>query len=466
MTTPFPNYRFILTAGLLMALFAALAEAQTRPAREGREAGPPQLRGLQERISQLNLSDDQKVQFQAIKDEIAETIKGLGKGVKDLPPAERREKLQAALGDVREKFMSILTPEQKQQFAAQARNGQRPLAQEQPGEMATTRPAEAKVPGKRAAAGGEPPMLARLRENVEALDLTPDQKTKVDAIFKDAADKARELRKEAAGQENRGAMRDKVQELTQGLREKLAGVLTPEQREKLRENLPAREGRRLGDGQREGQRKGADPPATKPSDANANHSTPDAAAAKAAAGSLPADVIAVGSPAPAFTLSRLNGSELSSKSLLGKPTVLAFGSLSSPSFRDRLPKLEQLKNKYRSRANVIVVYTKEAHPADGWQVERNRDDKVDITAPTTTKDRIALATKLRDLSKTSLDIAVDDIDDPTLHAFGDKINGAIVLSPTGLIAGVQTYCDPSGLGRMIDESFKVKGPQMDADEHR
>lgn len=458
MTRHFPNYRFILTAGLLLAMVAALAEAQTRPAREareGRQAGPPALQRLQERISQLNLTDDQMVQVQALKDEIAETMKGLGKGLKDLPQQERRQKMQAALGDVREKFLSILTPEQKKQLAAGAQGG--PLAQQVPGttQPSVDQPAKERPAARRAGpnANGEPPMLARLREAVDAVGLTPEQKPKVDAIFKDAADKIRELRKEAANGE-RGALRDKVQELTQSIRQQLAGVLTAEQKEKLKDSLPAREGRRSG----------GDPPTTRPSkasdtkstDTQADNPTPNTTAAKAAAASLPANTLTVGSPAPAFTLTRLTGSELQSKSLSGKPTVLVFGSLSSPSFRDRLPKLEQLKNKYRSRANVIVVYTKEAHPSDGWQVERNRDDKVDIASPTTMKDRIALATKLRDLSKTTVDITVDDIADPTLKAFGDRPQGAVVLSPTGLIAGQQTYCDPSGLGRMIEDSFKMK----------
>lgn len=497
MTRPMPNYRFIFKAAAVMLCFAGLARAQsTRPAGafpdgafpDGARAEPPGLRRVQERMSQLGLTDDQKVQFQAIKDEIAETVRGMGPELKNLSPDERREKVKSALGDVREKMMSILTPEQKKKLREAG-----PLAQPVPGGVnagPATRPA--------VTAGPETPMIDRVRQAVIALGLTPEQKTQVDAIFEDASTQAAQIRKDAINggvNGDRKTLRDKVQDLTTATREKLAAVLTPEQRAKLKETAPAGPGGR-GAGLGLGGRKRAgktDAPATRPATGDANpmndggmdggranpknagSNTPDTTAAKAAAVSSqaktaspatqpvaakvaanPAVKIAIGSPAPAFVATRLSGTEATNKSFTGKPLVLAFGSLTSPSFRDRLAKLEAVKKRYTGRANVVVVYTKEAHPADGWQVERNRDDKIEINAPTTMKDRLALAAKLKDMSKTSLDIVVDGMDDATLAAFGGSVEGAVVLTPLGTVLGTQTFCDPSGLPRMIDDALKAK----------
>ncbi|MDB5325066.1 MAG: Iodothyronine deiodinase [Phycisphaerales bacterium] len=487
MSNPMPNYRFFFITAAVMLGIAGLARAQTtRPA--GGRAEPPGLQRMQERMSQLDLTEDQKVQFQAIKDEVAETIRGMGPELKNLSPEDRREKMKSALGDVREKVMSILTPEQKKKLREAG-----PLAQQVPGGPTTvpsTGPAQTKSSG---AAGQDTPMINRMRQAVVALGLTPEQKTQVDTIFDDASKQAIELRKEATGgaKGDRKDLREKVQEMTKGVREKLAAVLTPEQQAKLKESMPAGagaggRGAGLGGGRKRGEK--ADAPATQPAmgdantmndggmngTANANSSgsnTPNTTAAKAAAVSSQAKTaqpatnpvaakiaakVVVGSPAPAFTATRLSGTEANNKSFTGKPLVLAFGSLTSPSFRDRLPKLELLKKKYNGRANVVVVYTKEAHPADGWQVERNRDDKVEINSPTTMKDRLALASKLKDMSKTSLDIVVDGMDDAMLSAFGGSIEGAVVLTPAGTVLGTQTFCDPSGLPRMIDDALKAK----------
>ena len=468
MTRLMPNYRFLLIAAVVMLGVAGLAEAQTTRPAGGARGEPPGLQRMQERMNQLDLTDDQKVQFQAIKDEVAETIRGMAPQLKNLSPDERREKMKSALGDVREKMMSILTPEQKKKLREAG-----PLAQQVPG-GATTAPS--------GGPGQDTPMINRMRQAVVALGLTPEQKTQVDTIFDDASKQAIELRKEAAGgaKGDRKDLREKVQELTKTVREKLAAVLTPEQQAKLKETMPAGAGGRgagLGGGRKRGDK--ADAPATQPTMGDANtmndSNTPNTTAAKAAAVSSQAKnaqpatkpvaakvaakidgKIAVGSPAPAFTATRLSGTEATNKSFTGKPLVLAFGSLTSPSFRDRLAKLEAVKKKYTGRANVVVVYTKEAHPADGWQVERNRDDKVEINAPTTMKDRIALAAKLKDMSKTSLDIVVDGMDDAMLNNFGGSVEGAVVLTPLGTVLGTQTFCDPSGLPRMIDDALKAK----------
>ena len=206
MRNPMPNYRFLLTAGALMLCIAGLARAQTtRPA--GPAAGPPMLQRMQERIDQLNLTDDQKVQFQALKDEVAETMRGMGPQLKDLSPEDRRSKMRAAMGDVREKMMSILTPEQKQKL----RDGG-PLAQQVPGQTPTTRPG-----------GQEAPMINRMRQAVLALGLTPDQTTKVNDIFDDAAKRAIELRQQAAEDKgDKGARKDlrgQVQDLNKEIHE-------------------------------------------------------------------------------------------------------------------------------------------------------------------------------------------------------------------------------------------------------
>ena len=442
MTRPAAVRRTLIAAVVLSAGLAHAAPA-TKPA----DAVPPMAQRMMDRAEKLNLTLEQKEQFKQLREQAAQTAQEMAKDLKDLPPAERRERLRDAL-DLREKVKAILTPEQMQQLQATAddnRNpGRKPLKDlKADGKAAkkngtTTNPAEA-----------DGPMVARLRTALGTLGLTPEQKEQTDALLADANTQAAKIRQDAAG--DRDAAREKAKELAQSLRPKLAAVLTAEQKEKLAEQMPglrAGPAGAKGENRRQNRRdkidgKKADdaPPATQP----------------AAAGAPAAKAPAVGDDAPTFALRRLgSGAEVTNKSFAGKPLVLAFGSLTSPAFRDRIGRLETLRNQYRGRAAVLVVYTREEHPADGWQVERNRDEKIEVNQPTTLDERVALAGQLKERTKTTLDIAVDDTSDAVATAYGSRPQGAAVISRYGKIVGTQTFCDPSGLGRMIDEAIAAK----------
>src|SRR3712207_7457549 len=47
-----------------------------------------------------------------------------------------------------------------------------------------------------------------------------------------------------------------------------------------------------------------------------------------------------------------------------KTSVLIFGSLTSPSFRDRMPRIQALADSYGNGVMWIVIYTREMHPGD------------------------------------------------------------------------------------------------------
>ena len=58
--------------------------------------------------------------------------------------------------------------------------------------------------------------------------------------------------------------------------------------------------------------------------------------------------------------------------------MLEFGSYSSPSFRQRAAKMDELARQYSTRANFLIIYTKEAHAVGEWEVDRNRDEGVRV----------------------------------------------------------------------------------------
>jgi hypothetical protein len=74
-----------------------------------------------------------------------------------------------------------------------------------------------------------------------------------------------------------------------------------------------------------------------------------------------ARTLAVGSPAPAFTLPKVRGGgKVSLSSFRGRPVVLVFGSFSCVVFYDRVAEIERLHRAYKDRAAFLFVNITEA----------------------------------------------------------------------------------------------------------
>src|SRR5205823_3548956 len=76
-------------------------------------------------------------------------------------------------------------------------------------------------------------MMERMRESMSKLELTDDQKKRIEEVLADMRPKFQEMRGQAGG--DRDQMREKMQPLIQEMRERIGQVLTEEQKQKLPE---------------------------------------------------------------------------------------------------------------------------------------------------------------------------------------------------------------------------------------
>src|SRR5690349_19459938 len=93
----------------------------------------------------------------------------------------------------------------------------------------STRPAPPAPPAEGPIAN----MALRLREHLQELDLSADQKARIKSLFDDVREKGEELRREA--QMGVDDARGRARELFLDTRKQLGEILTAEQREKMRE---------------------------------------------------------------------------------------------------------------------------------------------------------------------------------------------------------------------------------------
>ncbi|HEU5182528.1 MAG TPA: redoxin domain-containing protein [Candidatus Polarisedimenticolia bacterium] len=157
----------------------------------------------------------------------------------------------------------------------------------------------------------------------------------------------------------------------------------------------------------------------------------------------------VGEDAPPFSLKDTAGKRLDLGEVLGRGyVVVAFGSASSSNFRKSAPEWDRLAREWEKlEVRVLVVYTREAHPA----TLRGR-------APKSYRERELLAGELKRELRLGLRVLVDQWDDAVHRAYGAIPDGAFLLDPKGKILLRQVVARPAGIEQELRRLLKIPEP--------
>ena len=139
----------------------------------------------------------------------------------------------------------------------------------------------------------------------------------------------------------------------------------------------------------------------------------------------------VGEMAPPFTLQTADGDRKVSLEELRrtKPVVLIFSSWGCDIFRETLAGLQSLQTEYGDRAHFVMVYTREAHPTDGFGGVLGR-----VEDPKTNEERAAVARKARLQLRLPFLVLVDSIEDPVTTRWAGWPVRAFVVDTDGKVA--------------------------------
>lgn len=83
---------------------------------------------------------------------------------------------------------------------------------------------------------------------------------------------------------------------------------------------------------------------------------------------------------------------------------------------------------------VYIVYIREAHPTDGWQVARNEREKILVKQPTSDAERADVAQTCVKQLKFSMPCLIDDLKDSTNKAYAAWPDRLYVVDIDGKIA--------------------------------
>ena len=73
-------------------------------------------------------------------------------------------------------------------------------------------------------------------------------------------------------------------------------------------------------------------------------------------------------------------------------------------------RLNELYKTYKDRAEFYLIYIREAHPANGWQVPNNLIEDIIYNEPTTDEERTAVASACQISLDIDMPMLVDTID--------------------------------------------------------
>jgi hypothetical protein len=139
--------------------------------------------------------------------------------------------------------------------------------------------------------------------------------------------------------------------------------------------------------------------------------------------------------APDFTLKTLQGESVTLSEQIGeKPVVLIFGNFTCGPFRSQAGNLEKFYARYRDRANIYLIYVREAHPTDGWWMLSNQKAGVSIHQPTNDAERLKAATSCRNLLDLKLPFLVDQVDDQVGSVYSGMPNRLYLIDREGKVA--------------------------------
>ncbi len=159
----------------------------------------------------------------------------------------------------------------------------------------------------------------------------------------------------------------------------------------------------------------------------------------------------VGEPVIDFWLKDIHGVQVSLLELLTrKPVMLAFGSYTSPEFRQQVAGTESIMAKYLDRVQFIIIYVIEPHPAGAqspysdkeWMLSYSHDlEGNPIVQPKTYDERFRLAKKCAEDAGITATILIDEITNPVWQIYGTAPNLAYLIETDGKIAEAQLWYD-------------------------
>jgi hypothetical protein len=98
-----------------------------------------------------------------------------------------------------------------------------------------------------------------------------------------------------------------------------------------------------------------------------------------------------------------------------------------------LAEVEKIRKDFEDEVELVLVYIKEAHPGDEWQMDSNVESEVVFEQPKTFEARMDLARTFMDRMKVETETLVDDVRNTAMACFAAWPERIYVIDREGRI---------------------------------
>lgn len=89
---------------------------------------------------------------------------------------------------------------------------------------------------------------------------------------------------------------------------------------------------------------------------------------------------------------------------------------------------------YKNKSTWLLVYIREAHPSDGWQVDANVQDGIEFKQPKSITERVEIANKCYNSLGLSFPAVIDGMDDKVEKDYAAWPDRLYIVDKKGKIA--------------------------------
>ena len=143
-----------------------------------------------------------------------------------------------------------------------------------------------------------------------------------------------------------------------------------------------------------------------------------------------------------------------------KPMVLINASHTCDFSRANLPSIRSIMQRYATKANMVMVYTIDAHPSDtlspyaqdgrAWVPPNNKRDNISTPQPKTYGERVSLSREWKKEYDIPVRVLVDGPENEFWNTFGQAPNMCYIISDSGKVEYRQTWYNGNELELQLE----------------
>ena len=118
--------------------------------------------------------------------------------------------------------------------------------------------------------------------------------------------------------------------------------------------------------------------------------------------------------------------------LEGQPVALLFGNCTCPVYRGQIARFNEIYRELGGYFQFVNIYTREAHPADGWRLEINDRQGFEYTQPRTIDERADIVRACQARHKIELPTALDTMDDKIEKLYSGVPDRVYIIDERGI----------------------------------